>query len=111
MQIRDVRVGDRVRVRRQRWVITEIRPQEDCTALTLSGLGPINLGHQQQVLTPFDRLESLTSKRSFRIVRAARWRRACRQLIADAGPTGILRTARAARMDLLPHQLEPALAV
>jgi superfamily II DNA or RNA helicase len=111
MQIRDVRVGDQVRVRRQRWVITEIQPHEDCTALTLSGLGPVNLGYQQQVLTPFDRLEALTFQRSFRIVRATRWRRVCRQLIADTGPTGVLRSARAAHMDLLPHQLEPALAV
>ena len=111
MQIRNVRVGDHVRVRRERWVITEIRVHEDCSALTLSGLGPANLGSRRQILTPFDQVEPLASTRSFRIVRATRWRRACRQLIADAGPAGILRTARAARMDLLPHQLEPALAV
>jgi superfamily II DNA or RNA helicase len=111
MQIERVRVGDRVRVRHQRWVITERRAFEDCEALTLSGLGPANLGQQQQILTPFDVVEPLTSHRSFRIVRATRWRRACRQLIADSGPAGILRTARTAYMDLLPHQLEPALAV
>lgn len=106
-----VRVGDRVRVRRQRWVVTEIRAHTDCSALTLSGLGPANLGREQHILTPFDSIEPLTSPRSFRIVRAVRWRRACRQLIADAGPAGILRTARTARIDLLPYQLEPALAI
>ena len=111
MQIERIRVGDRVRVRHQRWVITERASFEDCEALTLSGLGPANVGQQQQILTPFDVVEPLTSRRSFRIVRATRWRRACRQLIADAGPAGILRTARTAHMDLLPHQLEPALAV
>jgi superfamily II DNA or RNA helicase len=111
MQTRDVRVGDQVRVRRQRWVITEIHAHEDCSTLSLSGLGPANVGLHQRILTPFDQVEPLTSHRSFRIVRATRWRRACRQLIADAGPAGILRTARAARIDLLPHQLEPALAV
>src|SRR5215831_9983589 len=105
------KVGDWVRVRHQRWVVIERTPFEDCEALTLSGLGPANLGQQQQILTPFDAVEPLASHRSFRIVRATRWRRACRQLIADAGPAGILRTARAAHMDLLPHQLEPALAV
>jgi superfamily II DNA or RNA helicase len=106
-----VRVGDRVRVRHQRWVITERRAFDDCEALTLSGIGPANTGHQQQILTPFDVVEPLTSRRSFRIVRATRWRRACRRLIADAGSAGTLRTARSAHMDLLPYQLEPALAV
>jgi superfamily II DNA or RNA helicase len=106
-----VRVGDRVRVRHQRWVVTEIRAYEDCSALTLAGLGPDNLGLEQQILTPFDLVEPLTSPRSFRIVRATRWRWTCRQLIADSGPAGCLRTARSARMDLLPHQLEPALAI
>jgi superfamily II DNA or RNA helicase len=107
----DVRVGDSVRVRRQRWLVKEIRPHEECSTLTLSGLGPSNLGFEQQILIPFDVVERLTSHRSFRIVRATRWRRACRQLIAGAGPAGILRTARTARMDLMPHQLEPALAI
>jgi len=106
-----VRVGDRVRVRQQRWVITERRAFDDCEALTLSGIGPANIGQQQQILTPFDVVEPLTSRRSFRIVRATRWRRACRQLIADAGSSGTLRTARSAHMDLLPYQLEPALAI
>ena len=106
-----VRVGDHVRVRHERWVITDIREHEDCSALTLSGLGPANLGHQQQILTPFDLVEPVISHRSFRIVRPTRWRRACRELIADDGPAGILRTARTARMDLMPHQLEPALAI
>lgn len=106
-----VRVGDHVRVRHERWVIIEIRTHEDCAALTLSGLGPANLGHRQQILTPFDLVEPLVSRRSFRIVRPTRWRRACRQLIADDGPAGILCTARAAHMDLMPYQLEPALAV
>ena len=40
-----------------------------------------------------------------------RWRRACRALIADHTPPGALRSGRRARIDLLPHQLEPALAI
>src|SRR5262245_11209965 len=106
-----IRVGDRVRVRRHRWVITEIRAHEDCSALTLSGIEPANLGAEQQILTPFDLVEPLNVPRSFRIVRTMRWRHACRRLIAGAGPAGILQTARTAHMDLMPHQLEPALAV
>jgi superfamily II DNA or RNA helicase len=106
-----VRVGDRVRVRHQQWVITERRSFDDCEALSLTGIGPANIGQQQQILTPFDVVEPLTPRRSFRIVRGTRWRRACRQLIADAGSAGTLRTARSAHMDLLPYQLEPALAI
>ena len=49
-----VRVGDHVRVRHERWVVTEIRPHEDCSALTLSGLGPATSAIEQQILTPFD---------------------------------------------------------
>src|SRR5262245_34124743 len=108
---RAVRVGDRVRVRRQRWTVTEIQKYEDCSALTLTGLGPFNYGVHQRILTPFDQLDPLTSQRSFRVVRATTWRRACRQLIADSGPAGALRTAHTARMDVLRHQLEPALAI
>ena len=107
----DVRVGDRVRVRRQRWVVTAVRPHDQCSVITLSGLGPGNAGLERQVLAPFDLVESLASPRSLRIVRPRRWRRVCRQLIADGGPSSILRTARSARMDLMPYQLEPALAI
>jgi superfamily II DNA or RNA helicase len=106
-----VRVGDRVRVRCQRWLITEVRPHDACALLTLSGLGAANLGVEQSVLAPFERIEPLAARRTLRSVRATRWRRACRELIADDGHAGILRTARSARMDLLPHQLEPALAI
>src|SRR5215813_2449717 len=65
-----VRVGDRVRVRHQRWVVTERRSFDDCEALSLTGIGP-----------------------------------------ANAGSAGTLRTGRSAHMDLLPYQLEPALAI
>ena len=49
--------------------------------------------------------------RAPRFVRPRRWRHACRGLLADCTPPGGLRAARLARIDLLPHQLEPALAV
>src|SRR5207249_4182886 len=106
-----LRVGDRVRVRQQRWLIADVHSHDDCSIVTLAGIGSGNLGLQQQVLTPFDLVDPITSQRGFRVVRPTRWRHACRQLIADDGPAGILRTARTAHMDLLPHQLEPALAV
>jgi superfamily II DNA or RNA helicase len=108
---RQVRVGDRVRVRRQRWIVTDVRPHSACAFVTLSGLGPANHGLEQIVITPFDHVESLAAPRRLRRVGSGRWRRACRELIADDGPAGRLRSARAAQMDIMPHQLEPALAV
>src|SRR5262249_4667028 len=93
------------------WVITERRSFDDCEALSLTGIEPANIGQQQQILTPFDIVEPLASRRSFRIVRGTRWRRACRQLIADAGSAGTLRTARSAHMDLLPYAVVPGLAL
>lgn len=108
---RSVRVGDRVRIRRQRWLVTEVCSHDACAVISLSGLSAENLGVEQRVLTPFDLVEPLVARQSFRVVRATRWRRTCRELIADDGPAGVLQTARAARMDLMPHQLEPALAI
>jgi SNF2 family DNA or RNA helicase len=106
-----VRPGDLVRVRRARWRIVQIRTGDGCQVVTLRGLTPPHLGVERRVLTPFDVLEPICSPARPRIVRRARWRRACRALIAADGPPGSLRTARAARIELLPHQLEPAMAI
>ncbi len=44
-------------------------------------------------------------------MRPRRWRSACRALLAEHSPVSGLRAARLARINLLPHQLEPALAI
>jgi superfamily II DNA or RNA helicase len=106
-----VRPGDLVHVRRARWRIVQIRDCEDCQVVTLCGLTPPHLGLERRVLTPFETLEPIDRALLPRVVRAVRWRRACRALISADGPPGSLRTARSARIDLLPHQLEPALAI
>ena len=106
-----VRPGDLVHVRRARWRIVQVRACEDCQVVTLCGLTPPHLGRESRVLVPFDILEPIERAPRPRIVRAVRWRRACRALIATDGPPGSLRAARAARIDLLPHQLEPAIAI
>ena len=104
-----VRPGDLVLVRRARWQIVQVRACDGCQIVTLSGLAPPH--HERRVIVPFDVLEPITRGPRPRIVRAAGWRRACRALIAADGPPGSLRAARPARIDLLPHQLEPALAI
>ena len=108
---RAVRPGDLVRVRRARWRIVQIRAYDGCQVVTLCGLTPPHLGLERRILLPFDTIEPIDRAPRPRIVRASTWRRACRALIAAEGPPGSLRAARAARIDLLPHQLEPALAI
>jgi superfamily II DNA or RNA helicase len=105
------RPGDLVLVRRTRWRIVHVRAYAGCQIVTLSGLAPEHFGRERRVLLPFDTLEPVGRAARPRIVRAVTWRRACRALIAAEGPPGSLRAARTARIDLLPHQLEPALAV
>jgi superfamily II DNA or RNA helicase len=103
--------SDVVRVRGSRWRVADIRGYERCELLTLVGVGPTNRGHERRILAPFDLVERV--ERRSRLTRVPRrlWRRACRALIAADTPPGSLRSARHARIDLLPHQLEPVLAL
>jgi superfamily II DNA or RNA helicase len=103
--------GDLVDIRRQRWRIVDVRSYERCQLLTVTGSGGANRGCQRRFLLPFETVARLDRLRALRVVRPQRWRRACRALLADCAPPGALRTIRSAHIDLLPHQLEPALAV
>src|SRR5437773_3924987 len=107
----DVRVGDHVRVRRQRWRVVDLRRYEGCRVVTVTGTAGVSAGAERHFLLPFDTLDKLRPVTALRFVRPRRWRRACRALLADQPSPGGLETARRARIDLLPHQLEPALAV
>ena len=106
-----VRAGDRAHVRGQPWLVAEVAMFDACALVTLRGLGNQNRGCESRVLAPFDRIEPVAASRALRHVRSRCWRRACAHLIAEAGDAGSLHTAPTARMELLPHQLEPALAV
>lgn len=110
---RSCQVGDRVRVRRQRWRVAAIDESPGCRTLTLDGLGPANLHEQQHLLEPFERIEPLASDaRAARWVRGRRaWRWAWRDHIAVGGPWTALHAATAARLTVMPHQLEPVLAI
>ena len=68
-------------------------------------------GDQRQFVTPFDSVEPLAAEGRRRLVRMREWRRRFRLLLAEHGPASMLRTATRARIALLPHQLEPALAI
>jgi superfamily II DNA or RNA helicase len=106
-----IRPGGLVLVRRARWRIVDVRAFDGCDLVTLSGLTFPHRGVVRRVLFPFETIEPIDRARRPRIVRAVRWRRACRALIAADSPAGSLRAAPAARIDLLPHQLEPAIAI
>jgi superfamily II DNA or RNA helicase len=108
---RSVRTGDLVQVRRQRWRVVDVREYQGCRLITLTGIGPANTGLERRFLAPFEAVAPLDRASPLRLVRPQRWRRACRALLADHAPPAGLRAARLARINLLPHQLEPALAI
>jgi superfamily II DNA or RNA helicase len=105
------RVGDLVLTRGQRWRVVSIRSYVACHVVALSGAGLANAGRTAHVITPFDDVEAPTKPGSIRLVGPRAWRRRCRWLLASQGPADQLQTARPARIELLPHQLEPALAI
>ena len=94
----------------QRWRVVDARAYDDCQLITLSGLGPKNSG-----------VERGSSRRSTRSSRFRRrrgsgssntaWRRACRELLSHSFSERHLCAAGRARIELLPHQLEPAIAL
>jgi superfamily II DNA or RNA helicase len=101
-----VDISQTVRVRRQQWRVAGIRSYETCQLVRLANRQAI-----RQVLTPFDDVEAVATSDRPLLATPRRWRRACRALLAADTPPGGLRTAASAVIELLPHQLEPALAV
>jgi superfamily II DNA or RNA helicase len=91
--------------------VVEVRTYDQCQLITLSGIGHTNAGVEQRVVAPFDLVEPVEYRGQPRVVRRGTWRRVCRALIADDASAGALRTLGRARLDLFPHQLEPALAI
>jgi superfamily II DNA or RNA helicase len=70
-----------------------------------AGQGPVTLLH------PFDRPARVDRVRPIAVVRSKRWVHALRRTTALAHPFGGLSAAAAGTIDLLPYQLEPALAM
>jgi superfamily II DNA or RNA helicase len=109
MQI--LRPGTSVHVRRRLWRVMDTRAYDGCQLVTLSSAGSPNPGQQARFLMPFDAIEPVPATRRLRVVRSSHWRQACRHLLAARGSDACLRAAAGARIDLLPHQLEPALSL
>jgi len=105
------RPGDLVLARRARWRIVHVRGDSDCQVVTLRGLVPPHVGLERRFLAPFEWIQPIARTPRPKCVRMPAWRRALRALIAADSPLGSLRAAGSARIDLLPHQLEPAMAI
>lgn len=106
-----LRRGAIVRARGDRWRVLEAASFADCTQVDLAGAGRHNAGVRRTLIAPFDRLEVVNIPSPSRLVRRTAWMRAFRTLACHTMSAVHLRTAASARADLLPYQLEPALAL
>ena len=102
--------GDRVIVRAARCTVLETEHFADCDGLRLAPGAPPDAPFGT-LLVPFDRPRRVDLPAFPRIVRPRRWMHALRSVAARQLPFGALRCAARARIDLLPYQIEPALAV
>ena len=105
-----LQTGSVVVIRRQRWRIASIRAYPRCKVLALTGAGIVNAGRAIHLVAPFDDVQATTRGR-IRLATRRSWRKSCRALLAAHGPSDRLQAALHARIDLMAHQLEPALAV
>jgi superfamily II DNA or RNA helicase len=108
-----LRPGDAVRIRGERWRITTESSFDDVAILDVEGCDAANLGARARFIRAFERIDRTGSRSSRpRVVPLERWRRAARAALAGAVPHWTsLRAAAHADLTILPFQLEPAIAV
>lgn len=105
------RTGQRIEVRGDAWTIVELTSFPDCEVLRLAGVGRANAGAARTILVPFDRPVRQEHPPSIQIMRPRRWLRTLRRIALDTHPFGGLSAAASCAIELLPYQIEPALAV
>ena len=98
--------GSIVVVRDEHWRVARIDAFERCAVVTLETTGHRRL----RVIEPFDRVTSVANRRIVRRNRFGAMRTAL-DAVSSARPPLALWTAARASIELLPYQLEPALAV
>jgi superfamily II DNA or RNA helicase len=104
------RVGERVRVRGRSWQIAGITHGQDCAALRLTA-NTASAAGSLTILTPFDRPARQTREADVRVVRPRRWLHELDRLLLDVCRFGGLTATTHAAIRLMPHQLEPVLAI
>ena len=95
-----------VTVRDEQWRIARVDVFDGCAVVTLDADGCGRL----RVIEPFDRISAVRGGRMARRNRRTVLRTALKTIASARPPLGLW-TAAAATIDLLPYQLEPALAV
>src|SRR4051794_41110603 len=101
-------IGDLVHVRGARWTVHETTAWPDCSLLQLI---PTGIGRSRSLLTPYDRPQRITGARGIRLVRPRRWLHDLRRAALTLAPYGGAIAAAGASANLLPHQIEPLLAI
>jgi superfamily II DNA or RNA helicase len=109
--------GDVVTARGNRWIVEDATTFPDCTLLTLtrlahlSGIDRDSSRRECKLLHPFDRPVICRSTPAIRAVTRRRWMRHLHTHLASLRTFGQLRAAPSAKIEILPFQLEPALAL
>jgi superfamily II DNA or RNA helicase len=102
--------GDRVTVRGDRWVVEEATAYADATLLHLSSVS-LSRPRRCTLLVPFDRPVAGHRPPTVRAVSSRRWAHYLRAHLSERRIHGHLRAIEQAAIDILPFQLEPALAL
>ena len=102
-------IGDHVVVRGMPWTIREAAAWPDCTLLRLMPFGEQR--RHRTLLTPFDRPTPLQRAAGTHVARPRRWLHELRRTCAAVVPFGGAMAAASSSANLLPHQIEPLLAV
>jgi superfamily II DNA or RNA helicase len=108
--------GDVVHVRGRSWILQSLTSHADCGELELQPADDVDgrtapFDAPVVLLTPFDRPAKLTAARTVRVVTRRAWVAALRHAVLSQREPGSLVAPAKAIVDLLPHQLEPVLAV
>jgi superfamily II DNA or RNA helicase len=103
--------GSRVKARGDEWTTVRCAAYDGCESVLLEGAGAANLGHARVLLRPFDRIEPIPREERLTAATRREWLRHVAGAVLAAHPSGGLRMAARASVDLLPFQLEPALAM
>ena len=102
--------GDRVSVRGRDWIVEQVNDFGECGVLTLAAQGERLQPHTCRILYPFDR-PTAQKPPTARSVGPRRWMRVFHAHLSACARMDELRSPVSAAIDVLPFQLEPALAV
>jgi superfamily II DNA or RNA helicase len=104
--------GDIIRVRDERWTVRRHHQRGVIAIVDVCGRDRTNRGVRARFLLPFEPVERLPAQTAIQVVGRRRWQHQAAQVLASAMPEyDSLRILATARIEVLPFQLEPALAV